>query len=266
MICWYRIIVHRIAFQRLHPDPLHIESRSIYHSLWPTPALYPVPNEHDVTTITSQQENEALYCQLLVEGILAVLLPTEDLENGCLTALVGQILSEMIIGNGVGGKACEPWLLWESITKVAELILPHLPQAKAQKETCVANSDKRCSEGIFPALFNMAEALSVILAKTFWMTLQSAYSVFALLWSVIIILSNSATLPERRPVLASLNEAGQQTHKKRPILHMRIWSCVSDLLDLNIRMPWMYAVLSMLIWAAIEGLGTVGRTNGIIDK
>ena len=74
----------------------------------------------DASKALEQKENEAAYRQLLVHGVLAVLLPTEDLENSCLTALVGQIFSEMIIGNGIGGKASEPWLLWEGITKTAE--------------------------------------------------------------------------------------------------------------------------------------------------
>ena len=88
-------------------------SREIYHTLVPHPALTPVPRETDPSTILEQARNEESWRQLLVQGVLAVLLPTEDLENGCLRALVAEIFSDMILGNGVSGKACKPWLLWE---------------------------------------------------------------------------------------------------------------------------------------------------------
>ena len=126
-------IVYRIAYNPIHHNPLEPEPRLIYHSLWPTPALSPVPGKNDPASVLIQKENEAAYRQLLVEGVLAILLPTEDFENDCLTSLVGQIISEMILGNGIGEKACEPWLLWEGITKMAEVIQAKLPASKAQE-------------------------------------------------------------------------------------------------------------------------------------
>jgi hypothetical protein len=113
------LVAYRTAHQPLNPPPFQTDPREIYHSICPFPALSPVPRAGSELVIQQQKENEAAYRQLLVQGVLAILLPTEDLENDCLTAIVGQVFSEMIIGGAIGGKASEPWLLWEGITKVA---------------------------------------------------------------------------------------------------------------------------------------------------
>jgi hypothetical protein len=57
---------------------------------------------------------------LLAQNVLAVLLPTEDLQNDCLRALVEQILAEMVVGNIIGNRLCENWALWELITNGIE--------------------------------------------------------------------------------------------------------------------------------------------------
>ncbi|KAK5048842.1 hypothetical protein LTR16_010999, partial [Cryomyces antarcticus] len=93
-----------VSRQSLHPGRFTSDPRLTYHTLRPHPALSPNPVETDPATVLEQQQNEAAWRRLLVEGILAVLLPTEDLENGCLRTLVTEVLSEMVIGNGIAGK------------------------------------------------------------------------------------------------------------------------------------------------------------------
>jgi len=53
---------------------------------------------------------------------------------------------------------------------------------------------------------------------------------------------------------------------KQPILKMKIWSCIGSLLDVEVRMPWLSASLSMLQWAALTGPGLLGNADGMIDK
>ena len=50
------------------------------------------------------------------------------------------------------------------------------------------------------------------------------------------------------------------------MLTMKIWTCASNLLDLDIRMPWLKATLSILQWFALQGPGELGYTDGMIDK
>lgn len=259
--------------------------RQVYHSLWPFAPLSPVPLDGDPDTIKGQSNNEAAYRQLIVNGVLAVLLPTEDLENDCLTSLVGQIFSEMILGNGIGGKACEPWLLWEGIMNIAEVIQARLPKSKAQVRVDRSNSEITIpnlldikDSGIKPLSFGKS------MQKTFWLVLQYLFLAFTAVRVIIIAIATSSSLPSRithtrKPPGLTLpkddpeppmnSEALPWTRDqppKRPILKMKLWSCLSTFLDTDTRMPWLSATLSLLQWGAITGPGKIGDTDGMIDK
>ncbi|KAL2074689.1 hypothetical protein VTL71DRAFT_8468 [Oculimacula yallundae] len=276
---------YRASRDPLHPSPVESDPRQIYHSLWPFPALSPVPNGEQ--TIVEQTENESAYRQLLVQGVLAVLLPTEDLENDCLTTLVGQIFSEMILGGGIGGKASEPWLLWEIITKIAEVIQTKLPNNKAQVRVERSNSDLLNSAplditGKRAKPWNVGRSLH----KTFWLVLQYGFVAFTAIRFFIITLATASSLPSRIAIMTSITGSTlandhmessesmssedpsgvRQLPSKQPIVRMKIWACASSLLDLDARMPWLNATISLLQWASLTGPGEVGNTDGVVDK
>ncbi|RPB21944.1 hypothetical protein L211DRAFT_811452 [Terfezia boudieri ATCC MYA-4762] len=94
--CVYR---HRTA---LCP---HLSIPEIFHNLQPHPAL------------KSSPESERVYLKLLSSGILATLLPTEDLQSNCERTLIREILSGLVLWNVVD-KLSEPWMLYDIITKV----------------------------------------------------------------------------------------------------------------------------------------------------
>ena len=232
-------------------------------------------------------ENEAAYRQLLVQGILAVLLPTEDLESDCLTSLVGQIFSEMIIGNGIGGKAAEPWLLWEGIMKIAEVIQTKLPNNKARVRLERSNSDVS-GQGLKDVSGRRAKSWGFALSaqKWFWLFLQYAFLTFTTIRFIIITIATSSSLPSRIPPKMKITGSAslendlespkyidtrpaadyQNPPLKQPILNMKLWSCASTLLDLDARMPWLSATISMLQWGCIIGPGEIGSTDGMVDK
>ncbi|KAL1595373.1 hypothetical protein SLS59_008305 [Nothophoma quercina] len=117
------LIAFRLAKQQASsPQSLVSDPRLIYHTLYPHPALAPVPADAVPSTYVEQRENESAWRQLIIQGVLAVLLPTDDLNNGCLRSLVAEIFAEMILGNGISGKACEGWLLWEAIGRIADIL------------------------------------------------------------------------------------------------------------------------------------------------
>jgi len=97
---------YRIARERqstaLSP---HATVNDIFHSLQPHIALSASP------------ESERMYLKLLSSGILAVLLPTEDLESECESTLIREVLSGMVLWNIVE-KMSEPHIIFEMITKV----------------------------------------------------------------------------------------------------------------------------------------------------
>lgn len=285
-------IAYRTARYAIHPPPLETDPRLIYHSQWPTPALYPVPQKNDPASVLIQKENEAAYRQLLVQGVLSVLLPTEDLENDCLTSLVGQIFSEMILGNGVGGKACEPWMLWEGITKIAEVIKAQLPKSKAQErlDKSTPSGDGMGSEKTTKGGIRKSRPRRWSPKKTFWIILQYIFLAFTTVRFIIVTIATSSSLPSRLPPFSKVSNTAPlgehlqpPTSKdkdmsassgprapslpvKQPILVMKIWTCVSTLLDLEVRMPWISATLSMIQWFAVCGPGGLGNTDGMIDK
>lgn len=263
----------------MEPDP-----RLIYHSLWPTPALSPVPAKNDPASVLIQRENEAAYRQLLVDGVLAILLPTEDFENDCLTSLVGQVLSEMILGNGIGEKACEPWLVWESIAKISEIIQAKLPKSKAQERiNRYVENTSRADPSSAGTVTRVSSRWS--LQKAFWMIIQYGFFAFTTVRFVIVAIGTSSSLPFRLPLNKRMpgtgpvvggvqplssnitKSSGKQSGPiKNPMLTMKIWACASNLLDLDIRMPWLTATLSMLQWFALHGPGEFGYTDGMVDK
>ncbi|RDW83327.1 hypothetical protein BP5796_04818 [Coleophoma crateriformis] len=277
---------YRAAHYTLNPGPIETDPHEIYHSTWPFPALSPVPHEEDESSVKEQAENEAVYRQLLVQGVLAVLLPTEDLENECLTTLVGQIFSEMILGGGIGGKACEPWLLWDGITKIAEVIQARLPKTKAQTRVDRSSSDPKGSVQPSNSKGETRASLRWKIEKTFWLVLQYAFVAFTTIRVMIVSIATSSSLPSRVPQpvkitgsenstdqMDILNNSRLETHAngrvilpKQPILSMKLWSCVSNLLDLDIRMPWLGATASMLQWGALMGPGKLGDVDGMLDK
>lgn len=278
------IIVYRSANDPIHPVPISSHPRQIYHSLWPYQPLSPVPVEQDPSSIAEQLDNEAAYRQLLVQGVLSILLPTEDLENDCLTSLVGQVISEMILGSGIGGKACEPWLLWEGITKVTEVIQARLPKSEVQVQ-----SDKSTS-ATGETLVNITggntdvAGLGRRVLNSLWPILQYLFVAIATIRFIVITIAMSSSLPSRLHPVTKLTGSPPRdpqsdasvtpenlflpSHKKsrQPIIKMRLWPCISNLLDVHVRTPWLGATLSMLQWGALTGPGGIGNTDGMLDR
>ncbi|KAF2746675.1 hypothetical protein M011DRAFT_468377 [Sporormia fimetaria CBS 119925] len=266
--------------QALISDP-----RVLYHSMHPHPALSPVPTEDQPSSIVEQRENESTWRQLLVQGTLAVILPTDDFENACLRSLVAEILAEMIIGNGVSGKACEGWLLCESISKVIDGIQPATTGTERKIQEAhrsvrhnamlhqMSNSEPTQPEPARPAtMVSLASVLGL-----FWSLIQYGILVLSALRGLLMALSGASPLATRCVTRASSLSAGGEDRErafaegrepviKRPILSMKLWSCASQLVELDLRMPWLAGFASLLHWLALAGPGRVGDTDGILDR
>ena len=277
-----RRAAYRTAHHPLNPPPFQSSPREIYHSICPFPALSPVPHVESELAIEQQKENEAVYRQLLVQGVLAILLPTEDLENDCLTAIVGQIFSEMIMGGAIGGKASEPWLLWEGFTKVTEVIQEKLHN----KSSAQVGHNRSPSSSADPANIVISGRSSKgwrigqSIQNAFWLVLQYIFLTLTAARFLVVTVASSTHLPSRVAPAMKLTgsvplEGEAESPRlarsrvyptKQPILKMKIWSCAAALIDLGIRMPWLSASISMLQWVAVTGPGEVGNTDGVVDK
>lgn len=277
-------------------NSLVTDPRVIYHTINPHPALSPVPTEAVPSSIAEQRESESTWRQLLIQGALAVLLPTDDLENGCLRALVAEIFAEMIIGNGISGKACEGWLLWEGITKIAE-VLRHADAQGAEDRSHEAslgplpsrlqhfglvNSPVVTVDGPSqPSVVHVRRYQVALMTANglFWMAIQYILLAATALRAVIGFFATSSSLPLRSTVTMgdrSTTDVGHQSplenederlwSSKRPIVSMKLWSFASKLIELETRMPWLSGSISMLQWAALDGPGKVGNVDGVLDR
>jgi len=248
--------------------------------------------------VVEQRESESEWRQLLVQGLLAVLLPTEDLKNGCLRALVAEIFAEMILGNSVSGKACEGWLLWECITKIAEI--PHTDREQEEPQSTQNDTEQslprlerfgllathkdqehRSRKRIITTGWRHHNLLLVSISSLFWSIVQYAFLAFTAVRAVVSGLLNTASLPSRliaseQPYVGAQDQSHlahmdakakkKPTRITRPILSMKLWSCAAQLADLNLRMPWLLGFISMLHNGALTGPGKVGETDGVLDR
>ena len=295
MILWsaFHIAKRQAAsFSSLVSDP-----RTIYHTLHPHPALSPVPTDDVPASVLEQRESESAWRQLLVHGVLALLLPTEDLENGCLRALVAEIFAEMILGNGISGKACEGWVLWEGITRIAEVLQTDATKEKGPQSEDVSadqsltrlerygllsheGADARSKE-LLDAGQERHERPVSYTAELFWTVIQYAVMAFTAVRAVILCLATSSSLPSRSATSEQSSvEALHQSQMpqtdptasrrllgaKRPLVSMALWSCAAQVVDLDVRMPWLLGIFSMLHHGALVGPGRVGEINGVLDR
>lgn len=231
----------------------------------------------------------------MMQGVLAVLLPTEDLENACLRTLVGEILAETVLGNGIGGRLCEGWFLWESITRVLEAVRPdavvrdtdaeanaaeeaHLEQAGERLERFGLLESPQQKQALKAAPMQSKTEVEdapgrntgVRLAKVaagFSLSSMSAALLQAMRWLflalawvrvVVVSLATASTLPSRT--------SGETPSIKRPLLAMRVWRMMSSLLELDTRMPWLTGALCLGQWLSIAGPGRLGRSDGAVDR
>ncbi|PVH96244.1 hypothetical protein DM02DRAFT_644898 [Periconia macrospinosa] len=295
----------RLAKQQASdPHSLVSDPRTVYHTLRPHPALSPPPDESIPSSVVEQRENESAWRQLLVQGVLVVLLPTEDLENACLRSLVAEVFAEMILGNGISGKACEGWLLWEGITRIAEVLQTdherekgsglddahnEKPLTRLQRYGLLAPATEQQSgdRSSLPPLANVKDhkttPAAISVSGLFWSIILYVFMAGTAMRVIITAIATSSALPRRsvagmdgpssvededeyHPTDAQFHERKRQADAKRPIVNMKVWSFASELIELDIRMPWVSGLLSMVHFGALAGPGRVGDTNGVLDR
>lgn len=260
---------YRVSHKPIVQPPLEVDARQIYHSLCPLPYLSPIPKPERPGTISEQEENEFAYRQLLVQGVLAVLLPTEDLENECLTSLVGQILSELIIGGVVVKKASEPWLIWTGLTILAGVL------GRKRRDASRLNTRRK---GGPPS---GQEGLS--LSGFLWSLIHYIFAFTAFIRLFVTTVAMSRTLPPRAQPF-SIHKDERSPHKdgfgatntdttslasdpvQTPVLGFAIWPMLSNLMKIDRHMPWLLGSLSMVQWLAVRGPGNIAGFNGVVDR
>lgn len=280
----------RVASQATQTPGLNGTNRTIYHTLRPHHALTPVPSSPDESA--DQQENESAWCQMVVNRALSLLLPHDEHQNPCLQVLVSEILSEMIFHNGICGKACESWLIWEGITKTIYAVRPDLIPEPQASETPQVNRltqfglvSKDDNTPIRQPKYRRLDALN----QAFWAILQSLWLAWVLLRSSTTVLMQASSLPARSShpksveTESSLNaetidhssdldavtlhtSSPSSDSRKLPVLGMTLWTCLSKLTRLQDRMPWLIGTISLVQWLLLYGPGQMCCTDSRLDR
>ena len=213
------------------------------------------------------------------------LLPTEDLDNTCLRTLVGDIVADLILGQGISAKACEGWFVHNAMTKVAEVIRAHLKPKATGEEIEVEARSRLERFGLLSSKDEKEQLHSPtkhqsLLGALFWRILQYGYLLSLFIRFVLSGLSQARYLPPRSrsglsPDYVTKGEVASKspsassaslgsTH--RPIVAYRLFTLISTLLDLSTRMPWLTGLLSICQHFTISGPGRFGRTDSLLDK
>lgn len=259
------ITSYRISHSPIARQPVEVDPREAYHAMCPLPHLAPVPHPDCPDTISDQKENEALYRQLLVQGVLAILLPTEDLENPCLTSLVEQIFSELIIGNVIANKASQPWMLYEGICITARVLRQGNDQGVVVAETQNDSGGPK---------IDVKGRRSWSVRSMFLAVIQLGMLVVASLRFITTALVMASSLPARatpldeKEALLDHDKSPPRSSDpvKAPILSCRVWTCLGNLFELSLRMPWLDGFLSLLQYGAVNGPGRIAGHDGPIDR
>ncbi|KAJ8610755.1 hypothetical protein MRB53_038397 [Persea americana] len=122
---------------------------------------------------------------------------------------------------------------------------------------------------------------------TFWSCVQLSVTFWLLTRAAAIALMQAATLPARSVpssygtktlddppgepgIIDDRPESPENlpTHSAagKPMISMRVWACVSHLMSLERRMPWLAGSLSLVQWISLYGPGRICRLNSRLDR
>ncbi|CRG85780.1 Elongation factor G 1 [Talaromyces islandicus] len=276
------IVAYRTAKQGSNLVCIPSPTQVIYHQLNPHPSLSPPPDglysSPSPEKKVEQQENERLYRHLLAQGVLAVLLPTEDLENVCLRTLVEDILSDLLLGNEVSGKICEGWFIWTTVSKAIQLakrkgITTTEDAVKSNDGDALGRLERfglLSNDGVEN---NSPKNNQSWVSIWIWKALYTAYLFYLTLRFVIgglfrVGLSSSEDLAQESasPDQSIPAKSPTQEAPCRPVLDYRSFALVSQWTRLSQRMPWVTGSLALMQNLVLEGPGKMGATNSVIDR
>ena len=223
-----------------------------------------------------------MYRQLLVQGALASLLPTEDLQNSCLRILVTDIIADLILGRAIDDKLCEGWFLHQMVSKVV-MVIASQTQPKITGAEMQADARSRLEQfGLLSAesegeQYNSPKKHQSVFARWVWGSLQICYLAFVALRFITVGMIHA----RRRPARARLTSAPSSPTSRKPrsdllamsssdqsdfILDYRIFAAVSTLLNLSRRMPWLVSFLSFWQHMLTIGIHRIRPPTSTLDR
>ena len=271
-------LVYRQAEVTATESPYGLDISQIYHNQKPHPALSPYDTNE--ASLETRAENERIYRQLLIQGSLAILLPTEDLQNDPLRILVGDIIADLIVGQALCAKVSHGWFLHETISKLAT-IFDDKVQPKVTDTEIQDDAKNRLEKfGLLSSernAFNHHSSHSgqSRIISWFWRLMQYGYMLYLFLFHVIKELQALNYRPKRdyhvRPSSSTSSSVGkshlpQEDQVLRPVLAFGLFSMISTLLNMSICMPWMTSMFGFIQHILLDRAGKFGRYDSTLDR
>lgn len=225
-----------------------------------------------------------------------MLLPTEDLANACLRTLVTDIIADLILGRVLAEKVCEPWFLHGAVSKVVEIVTSR-GQGEATVDEKPSQNEERTSRlekfGLLSSKTadqenNSSEQHQSPASAWVWRLLQYAFIAYQSLRFILVGIVHAQHLPRRvghnqhlidiststssswhsqkSPAPSTRRLSDANSRSPRAVINYRLFSCISTILDLSIRMPWLASSLGFWQHILSEGPGRYGSANSTLDK
>ena len=219
-----------------------------------------------------------------------MLLPTEDLANTCLRTLVTDIIADLILGQALAEKICQPWFLHGTVSKLVGIVTSS-PLRTVDLEESVHENDRQSrleKFGLLSAKLADQEHYSSAphqstLSAWFWGLLQYAYIAYQTLRFMLVGMAHAHHLPQRvrhrqstastslsssqkPPLAASQTVPDADARSPVAVINYRVFSCISSVLDMSTRMPWLASSLGWWQHVLNAGLGGYGATDSTLDK
>ena len=201
----------------------------------------------------------------------------------------------MIVHNGICGKASEAWLISEGVSKIIYSLSPYLNRQKQPADVVDPSPINRLEQF---GLLSSAQARGIqdrsrgqrgmldLIARVSWAALQFTAMFGLFLRSLVTALMQASSIPartshrggklktsDRLPTMTvdphsrpSRHETTIEVYDRRPVIDMRIWTCMWRLASLEQRMPWLSGFLSLLQWTSLYGPGKLCSTNSALDR
>lgn len=225
-----------------------------------------------------------------------MLLPTEDLANACLRTLVTDIIADLILGRALADKVCEPWFLHGAVSKVVEIVTSRASGETVTHQKASQHEDRTSRLEKFGLLSsktadqenNSSEQHQSSTSVWIWKLLQCAFIAYQSLRFILVGIAHAQHLPRRvahnqHPVDISTSASSSVHSQKSPasstrrlsdahsrspraVINYRLFSCISTILDLSVRMPWLASSLGFWQHVLNDGPGRYASANSTLDK
>ncbi|KAK9243702.1 PXA domain-containing protein [Lipomyces tetrasporus] len=206
----------------------------MFHALQPHPALVPPRHEDDVAeqssgTSSPSDDVERKFLAVLSKGVLAVLLPSEDLGSATERTLLRSLLADVVLWKTID-KLSEPFMVHEIISKVIEKSLIGNPDAVIEPEVILSQKTSVPS----PKPANMIDSV-----RSF---ITSVMSFLSLMQAGIVFLISFA-----RSTPSAAHQPGKPPNSPNSsLLTIALFPTAARLLNLPARQPWLMSTIELL--------------------